>query len=117
MTHRNFSLQKENDCKFQLRFVKCCALVTEGYHISLSPLNGLVRCHFIMFSMYIITTSWEHNQRKRKCTERERSWGSETLRRGFLGSNEYLDWVNDTEKTLSYSFQHKNLLKYILGCS
>ena len=118
MTSRNFSLQKENDCKVQLRFVKCCTLVvTEGYHILLSPLNRLVRCHFIMFRMYIIRTSWEHNQRKRKCSERERSWGSETLRRGFLGSKEYLDWFNDTGKTLSYSIQYKNLLKYKLGCS
>ena len=34
MTRRNISLQKENDCKFQLRFVKCCTLVvTEGYQI------------------------------------------------------------------------------------
>ena len=33
MARRNFSLQKENDCKVQLRFVKCCTLVvTEGYH-------------------------------------------------------------------------------------
>ena len=70
MTRRNFLLQKENDCKVQLRFVKCCTLVvTEGYHILLSPLNRLVRCHFIMFRMYIIRTSWEHNQRKRKCSE------------------------------------------------
>ena len=76
MAHRNFLLQKENDCKFQLRFVKCCTLVvTEGYHILVSPLNRLARCHFIMFRMYIIRTSWEDNQRKRKCSERERSWG------------------------------------------
>ena len=47
MTHRNFSPQKENDCKVQLRFVKCCTLVvTEGYHILLSLLNRLVTCHF-----------------------------------------------------------------------
>ena len=26
MTRRNFSLQNENDCKVQLRFVKCCTL-------------------------------------------------------------------------------------------
>ena len=70
MARRNFSLQKENDCKFQLRFVKCCTLVvTEGYHILLSPLNRLVTCHFIMSRRYIIRTSWEHNQRKRKCSE------------------------------------------------
>ena len=37
MTPRKFLLQKENDCKVQLRFVKCCKLVvTEGYHILLS---------------------------------------------------------------------------------
>ena len=70
MTRRNFSLKKENDFKVQLRFVKCYMLVvTEGYHILLSPLNRLVTCHFIMFTMYIIRTSWEHNQRKRKCSE------------------------------------------------
>ena len=52
--------------------------------------------------------------------------GSEPLRRGFwgqsplrkvLGSKEYLDWFNDTGKTLSYSIQYKNLLKYKFGCS
>ena len=42
MTRRNVLLQKENNCKFQLRFVKCCTLVvTEGYHILLSLLNRL----------------------------------------------------------------------------
>ena len=47
MTCRNFLLQKENDCKVQLHFVKCCILVvTEGYHILLSPLNRLVTCHY-----------------------------------------------------------------------
>ena len=40
MTCRNFSLQKGNGCKVQLRFVKCSTLVvTEGYHILLSPLK------------------------------------------------------------------------------
>ena len=66
MARRIFSLQKENDCKFQLRSVKCCTFAfTEGYHILLSPLNRLVRCHFIMFRMYIIRTSCEHISRKR----------------------------------------------------
>ena len=70
MTRRNFSLQKENDSKVPLRFVKCCTLaVTEGYRILLSPLKRLVTCHFIMSRMYIIRTSWEHNERKRKCNE------------------------------------------------
>ena len=42
MTHENFPLQKENDCKVQLRFVKCSTLVvTEEHHILLSPLNRL----------------------------------------------------------------------------
>ena len=125
MTHRNFLLQKESDCKVQLHFVKCCALVvTEGYHILLSPLNRLVTCHFSMSRMYI-RTSWEHNQRKRKCSING-DGGSEPLRRrfrglcplrNFLGSKEYLDWLNDTGKTLFYSIQYKNLLKYKLGCS
>ena len=67
----HFSLQKENACKVQIRFVKCYTLaVTEGYHILLSPLNRLVTYHFIMSRIYIIRTSWEHNQRKRKCRER-----------------------------------------------
>ena len=58
MTRRNFSLQEENDFKVQLRFVKGCALVvTEGYHVLLSPLNRLNTCHFIMSRMYIIRTS------------------------------------------------------------
>ena len=98
MTSRNFSLQKENDCKVQLRFVKCCTLVvTEGYHILLSPLNRLVTCHFIMSRMYIIRTSWEHKQ----------LGGFEPLSRGlrersplrkFLGSKEHLDWLNNTHR-------------------
>ena len=37
--------------------------------------------------------------------------------RKFLGSKEYLDWFNNTGKSLSYSIQYKNLLKYKLGCS
>ena len=62
--------------KVQLRFVNSCNfVVTEGYHILLSPLNRLFPWYFIMFRMYIIRTSWEHNQRKRKCSERWRSWG------------------------------------------
>ena len=124
MTHRNFLLQKENDCKFQLRFVKCCTLVvTEGYHILLSPLNRLVRCHFIMFRMYIIRTSWEHNQHKRKCSElgvlspSEGDLGGRVSLRKFLGPKEYLDWFNNTGKTLSYSIQYNNLLKYKCCCS
>ena len=65
MTCRCFLLQKEKDCKVQLSFVKCCTLVvTEGYHMLLSPLNKLVTCHFIMSRMYIIRTSWAHI----KCT-------------------------------------------------
>ena len=65
MTHINFLLQKENDCKVQLRFVKCCTLVvTERYHILLFPLNKLVTCHFIMSRMYIIRISWAHIKRK-----------------------------------------------------
>ena len=65
MTRRNFSLQKENDCKVQLRFVKCCTLVTDGYHILLSPLNKLVTCHFIMSRIYNIRTSWARIKHKR----------------------------------------------------
>ena len=30
----------------------------------------LVRCHFIMFRMYIIRTSWKYNLQKRKCIKR-----------------------------------------------
>ena len=104
MTRRNFSLQKENGCKVQLSFVKCCTLVvTEGYHIYhilLSPLNKLVTCHFIMSTMYIIRTSWAHIKSKR-----QRSWrfwapqkGLRTPRK-FLYSKEYLHWLNDTGKT------------------
>ena len=70
MTRRNFSLQKENDSEVQLRFVKCCTLVTEGYDILLSPLNRLVTYLFNMLRMYIIRTNWAHNQQKRKCSER-----------------------------------------------
>ena len=80
MAHRNFSLQKENDCKFQLRFVKCCTLVvTEGYHILLSPLNRLVTCHFIMLRMYAMRTSWEHNQQKRSVASISGAGGSQPL--------------------------------------
>ena len=77
MTRRNFFLQKENDCKFQLCFVKCRTLVVMRF-------RGF------------------------------RGWSP--LRK-FLGSKEYLDWFNNTGKTLSYSIQYKNLLKYKLGCS
>ena len=70
MTRRNVSLQKQNDCKFQSSFVKCCTLVVaEGNHILFSLLDKLVRCHF-MFRMYIIRPSWEHNLQKRNCSER-----------------------------------------------
>ena len=127
MTGRNFSLQQENNCKVQLRFVKCCTLVvTEGYRLLLSPLNRLVTCHFTMSRMYIIRTSWEHNQQKRSVASINGAGGSEPLRRGlrgqrplrkFLGSKEYLGWLNHIGKTLFYSVQYKNLLKYKLGCS
>ena len=123
MTRRNFSLQKENDYIFQLCFVKCCTFVTEGYHELLSLLNRLVRSHFIMVRVYIIRTSWEHNQRKSKCSElgvlspSEGDLGGRVSLRKFLGPKEYLDWFNNTGKTLSYSIQYKNLLKYKLGCS
>ena len=123
MTRRNFSLQKENDYIFQLCFVKCCTFVTEGYHELLSLLNRLVRSHFIMVRVYIIRTSWEHNQRKSKCSElgvlspSEGDLGGRVSLRKFLGPKEYLDWFNNTGKTLSYSIQCKNLLKYKLGCS
>ena len=75
MTHKNFLLLKEIDCKVQLRFVKFCTLVFTGLG----------------------------------------EWGgggvgrSEPLRRGFrkfLGSKEYLEWLNDTGKTLFYSIQY-----------
>ena len=70
------------------------------YNILLSQLNRLVPCHFIMSKMYIITTSWEHNQRKR-------NWGHEPLSNGyrgrsplrnFLGSKGHLDRLNDTRR-------------------
>ena len=46
----------------------------------------------------------------------ERDLGGGVSLRKFLGSKEYLDWFNNTGKTLSYSIQYKNLLKYKLGC-
>ena len=70
-----------------------------------------------MLTMYIIRTSWEHNQRKRKCNKCNRAGGSEPLRRQFLGPKEYLDGLNNTEKSSVYLIQYKNLLKYKLGCS
>ena len=39
-------------------------------NILLSPLNRLVTCHLFMSRMYIIRTSSEHNQWKRKCSKR-----------------------------------------------
>ena len=102
MTRINFLLPKENDRKTQLRFVKCCTLVvSEGYHILLSPLNRLIMCHFIMSRMYIIRTSWENNQWKRKCSKLWQSWGVWAPQRlhplrKFLDSKEYLDWLNNT---------------------
>ena len=63
------NIQKENDCKVQLRFVICCTLViflsTEGYQIMyyFSGLNSLVSvsCRFFMSRMYIRKTSWEQD--------------------------------------------------------
>ena len=123
MARRNFLLQKENDYIFQLCFLKCCTFVTEGYHELLSLLNRLVRSHFNVVRIYIVRTSWEHNQRKRKCSElgvlspSEGDLGGRVPLRKFLGPKEYLDWFNNKGKTLSYSIQCKNLLKYKLGCS
>ena len=84
MARRIFSLQKENDFKVQLRFVKCCTLVvTEGCHILLSPLKRLVRCHFIMFRMYIMRTSWNTISGKGSVASVNGAAGFESLRRGF----------------------------------
>ena len=102
MTRRKFSLEKENDCKAQLLFVKCCTLVTEGYHKLLSPLNRLVICHFIMSRKYIIRAG-NIISGKGSVVSVNEAGGSETLIRGFrgrsplimfLGSKEYLDWLN-----------------------
>ena len=127
MTRRNFLLQKENDCKVQLRFVKCCMLVvTEGYHILLSLLNRLVTCHFIMLWSISEEPAGDIISRKGSVVSGNRAGGSESLKRGlrgqgplkkFLGSKEYLEWFNHTGKTLFYSIQYKNLLKSKLGCS
>ena len=116
MTRRNFSLQKENDSEVQLRFVKCCTLVvTERYHILLSPLNRLVTCHFIMSRMYIIRPAGNIISGKESVASVSGTGGSEPLRRGFrgrralrrlLGSKEYLEWLNDAGKTLFYSIQY-----------
>ena len=106
MAHRNFSLQKKY-CKFNT----CCTCCYWGiaYIFLLSPLNRSVRHHFIMFRMYIIRTSWEHNQQKGSVASVNRAGGSEPFRRGFrgwspmrkfLGSKEYLDWFNTTGKTV-----------------
>ena len=104
MTCRNFSLQKENDCKVQLRFLKCCTLVvTEGYHILLSPRNKLVTCHLLCRGCI----SWEPAGHILNVSVNG-AGGSEPLRRGFrawsplrkfLDSKEYLDWLKDTGKT------------------
>ena len=113
MTHRNFLLQKENDCKFQLCFVKCCTL--EGYHKLLSPLNRLVRCHFILFRICISKEpAGNIISRKGSVASVDGVGGSEPLRRAFrgwsplrkfFGSKEYLDWFNDTRKLLLNSVQ------------
>ena len=65
-----FHYKKKMIVKFNYLLQHAALVVTEGYHILLSPLNRLVICHFIMSRMYIIRTSWEHNQRKGKCNKR-----------------------------------------------
>ena len=109
MTRRSILLQKENDCKFQLCFVKCCTL--EGYHKLLSPLNRLVRCHFILFRICISKEpAGNIISRKGSVASVDGVGGSEPLRRAFrgwsplrkfFGSKEYLDWFNDTRKTFT----------------
>ena len=113
MTRRSILLQKENDCKFQLCFVKCCTL--EGYHKLLSPLNRLVRCHFILFRICISKEpAGNIISRKGSVASVDGVGGSEPLRRAFrgwsplrkfFGSKEYLDWFNDTRKLLLNSVQ------------
>ena len=43
--------------------------------------------------------------------------GGQSPLRKFLGSKEYLDWLNDTGKTLLYSIQYKNLFKNLFTFS
>ena len=123
-----FLLQKENDCKVQLRFVKYCILVvTERYHILLSPLNRLVTHHFIMSRMYTIRTSWEHNQVKKSVVSIKGAVGSEPFSRGFrgqslqrffLGSKEYLDWLNDTHRENFFLLNSvQEFIEIQAGCS
>ena len=110
MTHRNFSLQKENYCKVQLCFIKCCTLVViEGYHVLVSPLNRLVTCHFIMSRSISVEPAGNISSRKGSVASINQAGGSEPLRRElrgqsplrkFLGSKEYLEWFNNTGKTL-----------------
>ena len=126
MTRKNFSLQKENDCKVQLRFVKCCTLVvTEGYHILLSTLNRLVTSFYYVQNVYQ-ELAGNIISGKGSVASIDRGGGSEPLRRRFrgwsplrklLGYKKNLDWLNDIGKTLFYSIQYKNLLKYELSCS
>ena len=85
----------------------------------------------IHMPFYYIQDVYHKNQletqvKRKSIASIKRAGGSEPFRRGFrgqsplrrfLGSKEYLDWLKNTGKTLLYSIQYKNLLKYKLGCS
>ena len=107
MTHRNFLLQKENYCKVQLRFIKCCTLVTEGYHVLVSPLNRLVTCYFIKSRSISVEPAGNISSGKGSVVSINQAGGSEPLRRELRGqsplrkfsdSKEYLEWFNNTGK-------------------
>ena len=103
MTRRNFELQKENDCKVELRFVNCCTfVVTKVCHILIYRLNRLVPCHFIMSRMYIIKPAGSIISGNAIVTRVNGDGRFEPLSRGFrwqsplrkfLGPKKYLDWL------------------------
>ena len=87
MTRRNSSLQKENDCKVQLCFVKCCTLVvTEGYHILVYPLNRLATYHFIPSRSISEEPVGNISCRKGSVASVNRAGGSEPLGRELRGA-------------------------------
>ena len=118
MAHRNFSLQKENDCKFQLHFVKCCTLVflrdTIYYFLCWTDQSDAI---LLCSGCISLERAGNTISRKGSVASVNRTGWSQTLRRGFrgqnpltkfLGSKEYLDRFNDIGKTLSHSIQYKN---------
>ena len=85
MTCRNFLLQKENDCKVQLCFTKCCThVVTERYHITFSA-EQISHMRFCYVEDVYHKNELSTIGRKGSVASVKGAGGSEPLIRGFRG--------------------------------